>query len=237
MKKSFADFYDEMMIYVDYDGWAKLIYNKLNKLLGGKKILEIGCGTGEISKRLTQYGYEVSGIDNSESMLSVAKKKYNYLSLEKKDMRSLEIENEYDGIVCVFDALNYLENLEELKIVFMNIKKALKVNGFFLFDILNRKMMDNMFPEDIFADDRENMSIIWKHSYDEKLDLDKISTSFFIREKENSYKRYDEVFYKKIYSNKLLLQVAEESGFELISKEVNTEIAGPRMVYLLKRVD
>ena len=115
MKKSFADFYDEMMIYVDYDGWAKLIYDKLNKLLGGKKILEIGCGTGEISKRLTQYGYEVSGIDNSESMLSVAKKKYNYLSLEKKDMRSLEIENEYDGIVCGFGALNDLENLAELE--------------------------------------------------------------------------------------------------------------------------
>lgn len=237
MKKSFADFYDEMMIYVDYDSWAKLICDKLKNLLNGKKILEIGCGTGEISKRLSDCGYDVLGIDNSESMLSVAKKKYDYLNLEKEDMRNLKMENEYDGVICVFDALNYLQNLEDLKNVFMNIKKALKKDGFFLFDILNRKMMDSMFPEDIFADDRENMSIIWKHSYDEKLDVDKISTSFFIREKENSYKRYDEVFYKKIYSNKLLIQIAEESGFELVSKEVNTEIAGPRMVYLLKRVD
>ena len=237
MEKSFADFYDEMMAYVDYDRWVKLINDRIGNTINGKKIMEIGCGTGEISKRLADCGYEVCGIDISEEMLKIAGTKYPNLNIKKEDMRTIKIESEFDAIVCVFDALNYLQNFEELKLSFENIKRALKPNGFFLFDILNRKMIDSMFPEDIFADDRENMSIIWKHSYEEEIDLDKISASFFIREERNSYKRYDEVFYKKIYSGKLILQVIKDTGFELISKEVNTEIAGPRMVYILKRVD
>lgn len=237
LEKKFADFYDEMMIYVDYDKWAKLIDNRIRELLTGKKIMEIGCGTGEILQRLAAYGYEVSGIDISEEMLRIAKAKYDSLDIKKEDMRIIKNENEFDGVVCVFDALNYLQSFEELKLVFENIKRAIKPNGIFLFDLLNRKMIDSMFPEDIFADDRENMSIIWKHSYNEETDLDKISTSFFIREEKNVYKRYDEVFYKKIYSSKKILQLITEMGFELISKEVNIDIAGPRMIYLLKRVD
>ena len=237
MEKKFADFYDEMMIYVDYDKWAKLIDNRIRELLTGKKIMEIGCGTGEILQRLAAYGYEVSGIDISEEMLRIAKAKYDSLDIKKEDMRIIKNENEFDGVVCVFDALNYLQSFEELKLVFENIRRAIKPSGIFLFDLLNRKMIDSMFPEDIFADDRENMSIIWKHSYNEETDLDKISTSFFIREEKNVYKRYDEVFYKKIYSSKKILQMITEVGFELISKEVNIDIAGPRMIYLLKRVD
>lgn len=237
LEKKFADFYDEMMIYVDYDKWAKLIDNRIREFLTGKKIMEIGCGTGEILQRLASYGYEVSGIDISEEMLRIAKSKYDSLDIKKEDMRIIKNENEFDGVVCVFDALNYLQSFEELKLVFENIKRAIKPNGIFLFDLLNRKMIDSMFPEDIFADDRENMSIIWKHSYNEETDLDKISTSFFIREEKNVYKRYDEIFYKKIYSSKKILQLITEVGFELISKEVNIDIAGPRMIYLLKRVD
>lgn len=237
MEKTFADFYDEMMNYVDYDKWIKLIDNRIFNKITGKKILEIGCGTGEISKRLADYGYEVCGIDISEEMINIAKTKYLNLDIKKQDMRTIKTENEFDAIVCVFDALNYLQNFEELKLSFENIKRALKPNGVFLFDVLNRKMIDSMFPEDIFADDRENMSIIWKHSYEEEIDLDKISASFFIREEKNSYIRYDEVFYKKIYSSKKILQIITEIGFELISKEVNIDIAGPRMIYLLKRVD
>lgn len=237
LEKKFADFYDEMMIYVDYDKWAKLIDNRIREFLTGKKIMEIGCGTGEILQRLAAYGYEVSGIDISEEMLRIAKSKYDSLDIKKEDMRIIKNEFEFDGVVCVFDALNYLQSFEELKLVFENIKRAIKPNGIFLFDLLNRKMIDSMFPEDIFADDRENMSIIWKHSYNEETDLDKISTSFFIREEKNVYKRYDEIFYKKIYSSKKILQLITEVGFELISKEVNIDIAGPRMIYLLKRVD
>ena len=131
MEKSFADFYDEMMAYVDYDRWVKLINDRIGNTINGKKIMEIGCGTGEISKRLADCGYEVCGIDISEEMLKIAGTKYPNLNIKKEDMRTIKIESEFDAIVCVFDALNYLQNFEELKLSFENIKRALKPNGFF----------------------------------------------------------------------------------------------------------
>lgn len=235
MKKTFADFYDQMMKYVDYDLWAKYIDEKIKPYIKEKNILEIGCGTGEISQRLSNLKYNVSAIEISEEMIRVSNEKYSDFEIKQMDMKELCDENKYDAIICIFDALNYLGSIEELKRVFENVERALKNGGVFLFDILNRKMIESMFGGGIFADDRENMSIIWKHSYDEKKDLDKIETSFFVREYENNYKRYDEIFYKKIYIAKKINELIEETGFEIVLKEVNTKIAGPRMVYLIKK--
>lgn len=235
MEKTFADFYDQMMEYVDYDLWGKYIDDKLKLYIEEKNILEIGCGTGEISHRLTKLNYKVSAIEISPEMIEISSRKYDDFNVKQLDMRELCDENKYDAIICVFDALNYLQSLDDLKKVFNNIKRALKKDGVFLFDVLNRKMIDSMFGGEVFADDRENISIIWKHSYDEKKDLDKIETSFFVKENENNYKRYDEVFYKKIYNGRKILELIEELDFELVLKEVNTEIAGPRMVYLIKK--
>lgn len=235
MKKSFAELYDEMMTYVDYDAWANLINDNIKDLIKEKKLLEIGCGTGEIAYRLQKMDYEVTAIDNSEDMLNVAARKYKNIDFLKLDMRDLKDEDSYGVVIAVFDTLNYLNDLEDLKKSFCNIKKSLKSKGVFLFDVLTKKMIEYMFPEGIFTDDRENLTIVWKHS--KKNDLEEVKASFFAREKDNFYQRYDQVFMKKIFLHKEILEIAQESGFDLIKKEVNTEIAGPRVIYLFKRVD
>ena len=72
-----------MMAYVDYDRWVKLINDRIGNAINDKKIMEIGCGTGEISKRLADCGYEVCGIDISEEMLKIAGTKYPNLNIKK----------------------------------------------------------------------------------------------------------------------------------------------------------
>ena len=235
MEKCFSYFYDEMMSYVDYDSWAELIKERLDKLIVANKVLEIGCGTGEIIKRL-QESFHIEGLDYSENMIKQAKKKCPNINFITQDMKELEKELEYDAVIANFDTLNYLQNLDELDLVFKKVSCSLKDKGVFLFDVLNRKMIEKMFPEGIFADDRENMTIIWKHNYNEEKDLDEINTSFFVREESGIYKRYDEVFIKKIFSNKEILHIAEKNGLKFSSKEINIEIAGPRFIYLFQKV-
>ena len=236
MEKCFSDFYDEMMKYVDYDSWAILIKDRIDELIKANKILEIGCGTGEITKRLKD-SFDVEGIDNSENMIKLARKKFKDISFSILDMKDIEKIMEYDAVIANFDTLNYLQDLSELDLVFRKVALSLKSNGIFLFDVLNRKMIDSMFPDGIFADDRENMTILWKHFYNEKTGLDEINTSFFIEVKEKFYERYNEIFIKKIFSNKEILSIAEKNGLKLISKEINAEIAGPRIIYIFQRVE
>ena len=76
MKKTFAEIYDSMMEYVDYDEWARLIDKKISPFIEDKNMLEIGCGTGEIVVRMQKKGYKVEAIDNSIEMLKLAKEKY-----------------------------------------------------------------------------------------------------------------------------------------------------------------
>lgn len=235
MKKTFAEIYDSMMEYVDYDEWSRLIDKKISPFIKDKNILEIGCGTGEIAVRMQKKGYKVEAIDNSIEMLKLAKEKYKNIEFIKKDMRNLEYEEKFDAVISVFDTLNYLNSYDDLIFSLEGIKKSLKSKGVFLFDIITKKMLENMFPDGIFADDRDNMTILWKHR--EIDNLEEISTSFFIKEEENNYYRVDEVFMKKMFSMKKLDEIIEKPGFKLLKKELNEEIAGPRVIYLIQRVD
>ncbi len=235
MKKTFAEIYDSMMEYVDYDEWVRLIDKKISPFIKDKNILEIGCGTGEIVVRMQKKGYKVEAIDNSIEMLKLAKEKYKNIEFIKKDMRNLEYEEKFDAVISVFDTLNYLNSYDDLIFSLEGIKKSLKSKGVFLFDIITKKMLENMFPDGIFADDRDNMTILWKHREIDK--LEEISTSFFIKEEENNYYRVDEVFMKKMFSMKKLDEIIEKTGFKLLKKELNEEIAGPRVIYLIQRVD
>ena len=93
--EKFAYLYDELMKDVPYEEWVQFI-NKQARTYGieGKKILDLACGTGELSIRLAEEGYEVTGVDLSAEMLAVAREKAerngHSLFLVEQDMSELE---------------------------------------------------------------------------------------------------------------------------------------------------
>ena len=74
--KDFAFVYDELMNEVDYNGWVKYIEDIIkNENAQVQNILELACGTGNLTIPLTKKNYDIAGIDISEEMLSVAREK------------------------------------------------------------------------------------------------------------------------------------------------------------------
>ena len=69
----FAEVYDMFMDNVPYDKWAKYL-QKLLKENGAKEgiVCELGCGTGKMTRRLRDMGYDMIGIDISQDMLQIA---------------------------------------------------------------------------------------------------------------------------------------------------------------------
>lgn len=145
----FAQVYDKFMDNVPYDKWAEDIRKILIKQgISEGILLDLGCGTGNITRRFADYGYDMIGIDISEEMLQIAiEKKYEeeeelpenskardilYL---KQDMRDFELYGTVSAVICICDSLNYITKEEELFSVFSLVNNYLEAGGIFLFDM------------------------------------------------------------------------------------------------------
>ncbi len=64
----------------------------------GERILDLGCGTGHLAKRITEAGATVVGLDQSESMIAQAKQNYPDLTFVTGDARDFRFDQPFDGI-------------------------------------------------------------------------------------------------------------------------------------------
>lgn len=108
----------------------------------GAKVLDCPCGHGRHSIELARRGYNVTGQDLSGFFLEEAKKaaKRAKVSLRwvKGDMRELSFENEFDVALNLFTAFGYLESDDEDQKALNAVVKALKRDGKFVLDVINR---------------------------------------------------------------------------------------------------
>jgi len=113
---------------------------KYNKSL---RILDIGCGTGRHAIELTKRGYNVTGIDLSESMLQKAKenaeKEQVKISFHKHDARNLPFNADFDVALMLCEGSFPLMETDEMNYqILQNASKALKnTNSKFIFTTLN----------------------------------------------------------------------------------------------------
>lgn len=134
---------------------TRLILKTLNKygIKNGGKGIDLGCGTGWYLKNISEYGYDMLGIDSSSCLIDEAKNinRNNGAKLERADILSLKYPPEsFDFAYCI-NSLHHLQNNLELEKAFSEIHKVLKkgglliiheVNTFFLF----RFYMNYIFP-------------------------------------------------------------------------------------------
>ena len=69
--RDFARVYDEFMDQTPYDEWLLNILNifKEYKIDKDAQVLDLGCGTGKMARKLAREGYQITAVDNS--MISV----------------------------------------------------------------------------------------------------------------------------------------------------------------------
>jgi RimJ/RimL family protein N-acetyltransferase/2-polyprenyl-3-methyl-5-hydroxy-6-metoxy-1,4-benzoquinol methylase len=117
----------------------------IEKELGGDKslrILDVGCGTGRHSIELTKRGYNVTGIDLSESQLQVAKEKAAREKLKirflRHDARNLPFDHEFDVAIMLCEGGFPLMETDEMNFAILkNVSKSLKNKCRFIFTTLN----------------------------------------------------------------------------------------------------
>lgn len=106
------------------------------------KILDVGCGTGRHSIELSKRGYNVTGIDLSDSQLARAREKAANQDLKsdflKYDARVLPFENEFDLVIMLCEGGFSLMETDEMNYeILKNATKSLKQGGKFIFTAIN----------------------------------------------------------------------------------------------------
>lgn len=106
------------------------------------KILDIGCGTGRHTIELAKRGYNVTGVDLSESQLKRASEKAKLANLNikflKHDARHLPFENEFDLAIMLCEGGFSLMETDEMNFrILQSAHRSLKANGKLIFTTLN----------------------------------------------------------------------------------------------------
>ncbi len=140
---AFADFYNRDW-GEEYHAQIMGVLDQLllNDLSPGDSILDVGCGTGAVAANLTQRGFSVTGIDESEAMLAFARVNAPCARFLRADARSFHLESRFTASIATFEAMNHLLHPADLAASFHSIARA--TGRCFVFD-MNREAAFHLF--------------------------------------------------------------------------------------------
>ena len=219
---SLSSVYNELNS-VDYDKLASFIASQIkeNENTKSSLVLDLACGTGKLTFKLREYGYDMTGVDLSEDMLSIAKSyayknKIDDVLFLCQDMREFELYGTVDACACTLDSINYLTRLDDVKKCFSLVHNYLIPEGVFIFDINTPYRFENIYGDNSYILENEHALCAWQNEYNKKSKICRFYLSIFQENEDGTYNRYDEIQKEKCYERKQIERLLMECGFEII---------------------
>ncbi|MEM3484223.1 MAG: class I SAM-dependent methyltransferase [Candidatus Methanomethyliaceae archaeon] len=139
----YADAYDLLYYDKDYAAECDLIKRIFHDFGQGaiRCVLDLGCGTGNHAIPLAQRGYEVVGVDRSESMLAHARRKAanlqgnNKVIFHRGDIRNVDLKREFDAVLMMFAVLGYQHENADVLSALRTARRHLRPDGLLVFDV------------------------------------------------------------------------------------------------------
>ena len=219
-----ADFYEEDLAYIHDTGHTEFalksapgILNILNRnRIDEGLIVDLGCGSGVWARELTKSKYRVLGIDISESMIRIARRRapgaeFRIGSLFEADIPPC------DCVTSISECLNYLVdpgNHKQMLIrFFLRIYRALVPGGLFIFDIAEPGQVRQGIKARNFSEGEDWIVAIEKEENRKQSILTRRITSF--RKIGKYYRRSDELHRQRLYKAADVAGELRKAGFRV----------------------
>ena len=232
----FAALYDRLMSDVPYDEWT----DRILELLAGAGISEglcadLACGTGSITRRLADRGFDMIGIDLSGEMLQVAGEREEEQQASRppvlylqQDIRSFELYGTVRAMVCACDSINYILETEEVEQVLRLVNNYLDPGGMLVMDFHTPYYFREVLGEETISDIDEDVALIWEN---EELEdgCHASSLTIFQQLEDGTYSRTDEEHIQRGYTMEEMRRLAENAGLKDVHfyDGYSREAAGP----------
>ena len=240
----FSKYYDKF-VGADYDLISKFIDKAVKQYKNDSQLIcDLGCGTACIISRLAKLGYDMIGIDESENMLMQAREKLSSLGLDSvlllnQNITNFELYGTVDVIYSTLDTLNYILYKKELRGLFYLVKNYLNYGGLFIFDINSEYKFKSTLADGKFIYDFDDIFCCWQSDYEQKSGKCFHELTYFERNKDGNFERFDSFQEQRFYSNEYIQNIAKEYSFEILqicdnyTSKVVTEYT-ERITYVMK---
>ncbi len=213
----FAMYYDSLTKNVDYAGRADYISELLRLYNHDAGItLDLACGTGSLTLELKKRGYDVYGVDNSASMLTVAKDKTYDAETDIlficQNMQNLDLYGTVNTVVCALDSINHLKSEEDILKTFKRVSLFMDPGGVFIFDFNTPYKHKHVLSNHIFIYDTPDVYCVWRNKLNEKTLQVNVSLDFFGKVGK-VYERSSERFSEITFETDTVISMLKESGF------------------------
>lgn len=179
-------------------------------------ILDIGSGTGNIVNEFKKKGYNITGVDDSQDMINMSKKKYALESLVKGNVMQPHLFPFYHftHILCLYFTVYYMKNKT---LFFENVYDWLKPGGVFILHLVNREKFNPTLPMNTFQ--RRKPGNITKipfqdFDYEARFELNKqTNTGYFYEKFKNQGGSRKNVHHFYMEDQKTIIHLAQKIGF------------------------
>ena len=217
MYEDFALVYDRFMDETPYEEWCQFVVGRLKQdQITDGILLDLGCGTGSMTELLAKQGYDMIGVDLSDSMLDIAMEKraqsgHNILYLQQ-DMREFELYGTVRAVICLCDSLNYLLKEDDLLTTFILVNNYLDPNGLFIFDFNTVYKYETVIGDSTIAENREDCSFIWENYYTEEDQINEYDLTIFVKQQKDLFRKFTETHLQRGYTLETMKRLVEQSG-------------------------
>lgn len=211
--------YDRLTNDVDYQKTVEF-YNQILKREGvcPRTAVDLACGTGSVALLLAQGGMNVTAVDISVEMLTVAQQKASCLSNPPvfvcQPLQELYLPRGVDLAVCALDSLDYITNPADCQKAIQRIYKALNPGGIFIFDVNTPEKLRAMDGQ-VFLDEDDDVYCVWRGEFDEESNICSYGMDLFQRQGKVWHRSFEE-HQEYAYSQSQLTGFLQQAGFTRI---------------------
>jgi SAM-dependent methyltransferase len=221
--EAMAPLYDDFTAHYEYEFWTGQLLAVLEREgLQGRRLLDVGCGTGKSFLPMLPRGWQAVGCDVSAAMLDLARQKIGDAArLEIADMRELPCFGEFDLVWVLDDAINYLLSTEELDAALRGMRENLAPSGLLLFDT-NELLVYRAYYAESIEVERDGRSLVWQGNATGEVEPGSICEFFCFEqpiddENEAADRRHVSIHRQRHFTETEVLTAIDRAGLECLN--------------------